>query len=146
MSRNQKDFTFDIATQLKDAGAVTASSAATVGGVAKILNLGASRFDGRAIVDISALTTNGAAGENYYLALQFSSSATFASDVIGGPMLHVGAAATLVAESAVSVPGRYEMPFTSEISGTTRQYARLYIVAAGTAPSINFTAIVVQEF
>uniref|UniRef100_A0A9E7ZPQ8 Uncharacterized protein n=1 Tax=Bosea sp. NBC_00436 TaxID=2969620 RepID=A0A9E7ZPQ8_9HYPH len=39
-----RTYTFDALTQLKDAGAITASAPAQVGGQAKVLDMGAGRF------------------------------------------------------------------------------------------------------
>jgi hypothetical protein len=140
MSRQQKDQSYDNATLLKDAGAVVADGAAQVLGANKILDLGLGRVDGRVIVDITAITTNGAAPENYVLKTEFSSSPTFASDIVGGPCLFVGAAAA-TKDSAATAVGRYELPFLNEQNGTVRRYMRIFTeVIAGTAPSINYTA------
>lgn len=146
MARNQKDFTFDYDLQLKDAGLVAADAAATVGGSAKILDLGEARFDGRVIIDVSAIEV-ATGDESYRIKAQFSDSATFASGVIGGPQWHLGDSSVLIGESADSATGRYELPFTNEINGTTYRYMRLYTDVAGTiATGINYTAFVVQNF
>jgi hypothetical protein len=50
--------------------------------------------------------------------------------VIGGPILSLGKATTLVGESADSVVGRYELPFTNEINGVLYQYMRMYTTSA----------------
>lgn len=139
MARNQKDQTYDNATLLKDAGAITASAAATVAAVARVLDLGLARIDGRVIVDLSAITV-GTADNLYQIKAQFSNSSTFASGVIGGTSLMMGHATVLVGESAATVIGRYEMSFTNELSGTLYRYMRLYTQVAGTTPSINYTA------
>jgi hypothetical protein len=145
MARNQKDFTFDYDLQLKDAGLVAADAAAQVGSADKILDLGASRFDGRVIVDISAIEV-ATGNEGYKIKTQFSASATFASGVIGGPALLTGDSSILIGESADTAVGRYELPFTNEINGTTYRYMRLYTDVEGTiATGINYTAFVVQS-
>jgi hypothetical protein len=151
MARNQKDQTYDNATRLNDAGAITASAAGLVATVAKVLDFGAAgpvaamtgygRVDGRVICDVSALTVS-TADNLYQIKTQFSSSATFASSVIGGSVLMLGHATMLVGESAASVIGRYELWFTNEINGTAYRYMRIYTQVAGTTPSINYTAFV----
>ncbi len=143
MRSPQKDFIFEPAFQLKDAGLVAADAAAQVGGVDRILDLGAARTDGRAIVDVTAIEV--ASGDEIYrIKLQFSNSATFASGVIGGTQIHLGDSSTLVGESADSAVGRYEIPFTNEINGTVYRYVRLYTDVSGTiATGINFSAFVV---
>lgn len=144
MARQQKDFTYDNATLLKDAGAITADAAAQVSASNKILDLGAARMDGRVIVDVSAIDVS-SADEVYVLIAQFSNSSTFASGVIGGVALRLGAAAALQGESAASVVGRYELPVTNEINGTTYRYMRMYTDVGGTTPSINYTAFLTTE-
>jgi hypothetical protein len=144
MARNQKDFTFDYDLQLKDAGLIAADAAAQVSGADKILDLGASRFDGRVIVDISAIEV-ASGNEGYKIKTQFSNSSSFASGIIGGPLLYVGDSSLLIGESADSVVGRYELPFCNEINGTTYRYMRLYTDVEGTiATGINYSAFVVQ--
>lgn len=139
MARNQKDETFDFTMRLKDAGAITADAAAQVGGAAAVLDLGASRVDGRVVIDVSAIDVS-SGDELYNLKAQFSNSSTFASGVIGGPLLALGDSTVLIGESADSVVGRYELPFTNEINGTTYRYMRMYTDVTGTTPSINYVA------
>lgn len=141
MARNQKASSFDYDLRLKDAGLVAADAAATVGGAAKILDLGdAVRVDGRVIIDVTAIEV--ATGDEIYrIKTQFSASATFASGVIGGPQFHLGDSSTLIGESADSVVGRYELPFCNEINGTKYRYMRLYTDVTGTiATGINYVA------
>lgn len=146
MARSQKDFTYDHATLLKDAGAVTADGAATVAAAARVLDLGASaRTDGRVIVDVSAITTNGASGEGYTITAQHSASSTFASGVIGSGSIRLGAATAMPGESAATVAGRYEFHSSTEVNGVLYRYMRLYHDVSGTAPSINYTAFLVKE-
>lgn len=144
MARNQKDFTYDNQTLLKDAGAIAADAAALVAAVAKIHDAGAARFDGRVIVDVSAIDVS-SGDESYFIRSQFSNSSTFASGVIGGPMLQLGDSTVLIGESADSVVGRYELPVCNEINGVTYRYMRIYTDVGGTTPSINYTAALVVE-
>lgn len=143
MARNQKDFTYDNALLLKDAGAITADAAGTVAAAARVLDFGAARLDARVIVDVSAIDVS-SADERYDVLLQFSNSSTFASGVIGGAAISLGAAAALPGESAASAIGRYEAAFSNEINGVTYRYARVYTNVTGTTPSINYTAYVVK--
>lgn len=145
MARNQKDFTPDTGTLLKDAGLVAADAAATVAAAAAILDLGLARMDGRVIIDVSAIEV--ATGDEIYrIKTQFSNSASFASGVIGGPQYHLGDSTTLVGESADSVVGRYEMPCSNEINGTLYRYMRIYTDVTGTiATGINYTALLVKH-
>ena len=141
MARNTKDGSFDYQLRLKDAGLVAADAAAQVGGADKILDLGgAHRVDGRVIIDVTAIEV-ASGNELYRIKTQFSSSATFASAVIGGPEIALGDSSVLIGESADSVVGRYELPFCNEINGTVFRYMRLYTDVSGTiATGINYTA------
>jgi hypothetical protein len=141
--RNTRDFTFDYDLLLKDAGVIAADAAATVGGSAKILDLGAGRVDGRVIIDISEIEV-ATGNEGYKLKTQFSASATFASGVIGGTLLYVGDSSLLIGESADTAIGRFELPFTNEINGTIYRYMRMYTDVEGTiATGIGYTAFAV---
>lgn len=137
---NQKGFNYDLALRLKDAGAVTASGNATVGGSAQVLDLGEGRFDGRAVCDVSAIDV-ATGDESYVLQLQGSLVANFASGVVALASKQLGGA-TPTGNSAASVVGRYEIPFANEENGVRYRYVRLRYVIAGTTPSINLTAVV----
>lgn len=144
MARNRKDASFDYDLRLKDAGLVAVNAAATVGGSAKILDLGAGRMDGRVIVDVTAIEV-ASGNEAYAIKTQFSASATFASGVIGGTQIELGDSSVLIGESADSAVGRYEIPCTNEINGTVYRYMRLYTDVQGTiATGINYSANLVK--
>jgi hypothetical protein len=135
----QKTYTFDKDMQLADGGAITASAAAQVLGADKILDLGAGRLDGVAVVDISAIDTV-TGDEKYELELQHSNSATFASGVVTGSTLKVGGTTAVPGNSAATGVGRFELPFCNELQGVIYRYLRLYRRIAGTTPSITNTA------
>lgn len=137
---NQKGFNYDHALRLKDAGAVTATGNATVGGSAQVLDLGASRVDARAVCDVSAIDTV-TGDESYVLQVQGSNAANFASGVVALASKQLGGA-TPTGNSAATGTGRFEIPFSTEENGVTYRYVRLRYVIAGTTPSINFTAVV----
>jgi len=143
MTRNQVDRTFDYAMILKDAGAVAASAAATVAGVAKVIDFGgANRVDGAVIVDVSAMDV-GNDDELYDIIVQGSASSVFAATWVNLASLTIGAAgghATREDGAALDVIGHYEIPFTNEFNGTSYQYLRLFTVTAGTTESINYIA------
>ncbi len=143
MTRNTKDFTYDNALLMKDAGAVAASGNATVSAAAKILDLGAGRVDGRVICDVSAIdTTTG--DESYVLQVQGSNSSSFASGIVALASKQLGGA-TPTGNSAATGTGRFEIPFSNEENGTQYRYLRVRYVIAGTTPSINFVAYAVQQ-
>ena len=145
LQRNQKDATFDYLLRLKDDGNVTASAAAQVSSADKILDMGAQRFDGRVLVDISACEV-ATGDEKYTLLVQGSTSATFASGIwnLGATML---GDSSVSLESADTVIGRREIAFCNEINGTVYRYIRMYTVVAGTIDTtgINYTATLVQK-
>lgn len=147
MARNRIDFTYDHDLRLKDAGLIAADDIAQVGGSDRILDLGDARFDGRVIIDATAVEV-ASGDEAYVLVLEFSNSATFASGIVQGPMFFLGDAAAAVALAADTDngAGRYELHFTNEQNGVTYQYLRLQIDVSGTvATGVNFTANVVKS-
>ena len=81
MARQQNDATFDYDGRLKDAGLIAADAAWGVGGSAKIFDCGESRMDARVILDVTAVEI-ASNDERYFVKLQFSDSATFASGVV----------------------------------------------------------------
>lgn len=132
MPINQKSFTYDNLDLLKAAGAITATAASL------ILDKGAARWDGRVIVDVSALDVS-SGDESYELRVQVSNSSTFAATVNTVASFRLGDS-TVTGGSADSVVGRYELGFSTEFNGTTFRYVRINAVIAGTTPSINYTA------
>ena len=143
MARNQIDQTFDGAHLLKDAGAITSSAAAQVGGSARQLDLGAARMDGRVIVDVTALdVANG--DEIYTLEFQLSNTSGFGSGVVVSAALRLGDSST-TGGSADSTTGRQELGVTNEVNGVTYRYARMFTRCAGTSPSINYTAFLAKS-
>jgi hypothetical protein len=102
-----------------------------------ILDLGAARVDARVIVDVSTIDVS-SGDESYRLRVQLSNSATFASGIFCPVTLELGDS-TVTGNSADSAVGRYEVPFSNEVNGTTYRYVRVNQVIAGTTPS--YTAI-----
>lgn len=145
ITRNSKDFTFDYDLRLKDAGLVAASAAAQVGGSNKIVDVGAQRFDGRVIIDVSACEV-ATGDEKYVIIVQGSSSSTFASNVWNLASIPLGDS-TVSLESADTAAGRrQEIAFCNEVNGTVYRYLRVYTQVVGTiATGINYTANLVQK-
>lgn len=144
MARNNFTATFDAATELKDAGAVTANGAATVASAARVVNVGPAMIDGMLIVDIDAMDL-ASADEVYTLILQGSADSTFATGIYNITTLVVGKAA-LTFESADSTVGRYMLPFLSSKDGSTPlQYMRMFTRVVGTTPSINYRAFITKD-
>ncbi len=139
-----RTFTFDALLQLKDAGAVTASAAAQVGGSNKILDMGAARFEGTVVIDVSAIDIS-STDEAYDIIVQGSNSSSFASGIENLAQLNLGATASRDGGGQNSTVGRYELGVTNEQADTVYRYIRLYTKAAGTTPSINYTAFMSND-
>lgn len=144
----QRNYNFDAAMQLKDAGLVAASAAAQVAGDDQIVDLGISgggkvgRFEGVVVVDVSAIEI-ASNDEHYHVIVQVSSSPTFASDIENVAELDLGATEVRDGGALDSITGRYEIPFQTEQADVVRQYLRLYTLVSGTvATGINYTAFV----
>ena len=138
MARNSKDFTYDHAHLLKDAGLVAASAAATVGGSATVIDLGPGRVDARTILDIGAIEVADG-NEKFEIEQQVSNSPTFASGIFIAGTIKLGDS-TVSGESADSVAGRRELHFTNEVDGTIYRYTRLFTRVAGTVTTgINYS-------
>jgi hypothetical protein len=145
LQRNQKDATFDYALRLKDAGVIAASAAAQVGGADKILDMGAQRFDGRVVVDITACETD-TGNEKYQIMVQGSTSATFASGVWNLGALILGDSTVSLETVDTAATRHQEIAFCNEVNGVVYQYIRVYTFIAGTiATGINYTANLVQK-
>lgn len=136
-----RTYNIDIQTLLKDAGLVAASAAATVGGAAQILDMGAARFEAVVVIDVSAVEI-GTTDEIYTIIAQGSNSASFASGIQNLASIDLGANATGRPGGAIdSLVGRYELMVTNEQADVTYRYIRLYTKVGGTiATGINYTA------
>jgi hypothetical protein len=144
MARNQKDFTYDHATLLKDAGLVATSAAATVASSARQLDLGPARIDGRVIVDISAVEID-TGNEKYEIEAQVSNTSGFGAGIVITGLLKLGHS-SVSNESASSGAGRRELHITNEVNGVTYRYLRLFTRVGGTvATGINYSAFFVPR-
>lgn len=130
LHRGRKDATFDYNLRLQDADDIVATVEGKVSAAAKILDMGASRFDGRAIVNITAAEV-ATGNEHYRVSVQGSSSATFATDVwnLGGVEL---GDSSVSLETVDTAAGRREIAFCNEVNGTVYRYIRLAFFVAGT--------------
>lgn len=139
MTLLNRRYTFDVLTQLKDAGLIAATGNAQVGGSAKVLDLGTGRVDTRAIIDLTAIEQD-TGDELYTVIVQGSNSATFASTNVNLAEIKMGKA-SLTGASADTALGRYEIPFTNDQDGVIYEYIRIRVLVAGTiATGINFIA------
>lgn len=150
-AKSRPSFTFDADLQLKDAGLVAADAAATVSSAARVLDVGAGRFEGRAVFDVSAIEI-ASGDERYTFIIQGSSSPTFASDIAILAALPVGDGSTIgtaFGGSGVDVDdttGRFVLCFTNERNNVYYRYIRLWTDVAGAiATGINFIAWVAKE-
>lgn len=136
MARNLLTATFDAATELKDAGAITSTAAAQVGGVNRVVNVGNALIDAVVNIDVDALDiTTG--DESYDIRIQGSTSATFASDV-HNLVIHKAGDSSVTGETVDSVVGRRSYGLINSGDGSTPlPYIRAYLTIAGTTPSIN---------
>lgn len=145
LQRNQKDATFDYNLRMKDAGLVAASAAAQVSSADKILDMGAQRFDGRVLVDVTACEV-GTGNERYVIMVQGSTSSSFASGVwnLGAVVLGDSSVSAETVDTAAT--RHQEIAFCNEVNGVVYRYLRIYTIVEGTiATGINFTANLVQK-
>lgn len=145
-AKHRPGYTYDANMQLKDAGLVAADAAATVGGSAKVLDLGGGLVEGDIIIDVSALEI-ASGDERYTIIAMLSSSSTFASDIVIASAIAIGDGSTIgtaFGSSGVDVDdavGRYILPFRNERNGIWYRYLRIWTDVAGTiATGINYTA------
>lgn len=138
MARNSKDFTYDHAHLMKDAGLVAASAAATVDGSPKVVDFGPGRIDARVILDLIAVEVD-SGNEKFEVEVQVSNTADLSAGMLIAGVAKLGDS-SVSNESADTVAGRREIHFTNEINGTIYRYGRLYTRIAGTiATGINYT-------
>lgn len=138
-AKHRPSYTFDANLEFKDAGLVAASAAATVDSAAKIVDLGEGLFSGDMVIDVTAIEI-ASNDERYDIVVQLSDSSSFASGIVDGPTLALGAHETLPGDTD-SATGRFILPFRNELNGTWYRYARIYTVVAGSiATGINYSA------
>lgn len=138
----KRHYTLDDDLQLKDAGLVDASAAATVSSSARVLDMGAGEVEGDVLIDVSALEI-ASNDEAYTIVVQGSPDSAFtAATSVELCHLHLGAAETKLTDTNQDdVTGRYVLKVQNTYAGTTYRYLRLYTVVAGTiATGINYTA------
>jgi hypothetical protein len=150
----RRNATIDTLLELEDgAGAFTASAAGS-----DILDMGATnvghnndagpgRVTGDIMIDVTAMdiVSN---DEIYDIVLQGSPDALFdtAANVQELAAISLGCSEAKRTDSDKDdVIGRYKIPVRNEFMETVYRYLRLYVVAAGTTPSITFTAYFVKR-
>lgn len=138
---NNHNFQFDARLELKDAGLVTSSAAATVDSVAKILDLGSGFQLGAVVVDATAIEVD-TANEKYEIEWQLSPDADFgtAGNIVCAAVLKLGDS-SVNGSGADSAAGRYVLYVANEFAGTVYRYARIFHRIAGTiGTGINYSA------
>lgn len=134
----QRIYNQDLELIFKDAGAVTADGAATVGGSEKIIKTGAGRFEAVMLIDVSAITVG--ADNAYNIVIQGSNTADFSGAKQNLAVLDLGNTAVRAGGAITSLIGRYEIPFTTEVNDVVYDYVRVFTDVTGTTPSVNFKA------
>lgn len=140
-AKSRPTASFDADLLFKDAGLVAADAAGTVSSAAKVVDVGTGRFEGKMIIDITAIEV-ASGDEGYRIMVQGSNDSGFSSGV------EVELASRLFGDSSVTlgdvddVVGRYELHFSNvDVNGLPYRYLRVYTDVQGTiATGINFTA------
>jgi len=133
-------YIYDAELQLKDDGLVAASGAATLYGFIRVLDVGRSLFEGVLVIDVSAVEI-ASNNELYTVAIQGSSSSTFASDVQNLAMIDFGATEVRKGGAIDSTPGRYLLPFVNMPDDVIYPYLRVYTTVSGSvATGIDYVA------
>ncbi len=145
MVYSNQDRTQDANLILKDAGAVTADGVATVASATVTLDVGAARYNGDLVIDVTAIDVS-SNDEGYLVKVIGSNSSTFASGIVVLSTTALGDTVALGAGADTdNGVGRYVTPFHNQKDGTEYRYIRLYTDVSGTTPSINYTAYVSQR-
>lgn len=136
--------TFDTLLEMKDAGLVAASAAATVSAAAKIIDVGEGEMLGELVVDISAIEVD-TGDELYSIVVQGSDVSDFSTgspDIQELCCLNVGDA-TQLSGNTDTTTGRYLVPFRNWKNDKVYRYLRVYTTVAGTiATGINYKAYI----
>ena len=129
-ARHRRSYIFDAELELKDAGLVAADAAGTVDSVAQIVEVGTGRFDGVAVMDLTAVEI-ASNDEVYKVSVQGSNSSSFASGIVDLAELSVGALEVIGGDTD-STTGRYELYFSNVQNNTYYRYIRAYVDVSGT--------------
>ncbi len=138
-------YTLDENLKMMDGNAITADAAWLVSGSAAIIDVGDAYLKAGVLVDVSAIDI-ASTDETYFLSIQGSSSATFASTIVELGCLRIGDASTIGAAIDVdSSTGRYVVHFSNYLDGTIYRYIRGYTDFTGTTPSLTAVAYMVKD-
>lgn len=145
---NDRVYTRDANLQFSDnAAPYGASGYLQVGGAQSIIDLQGNqgttpaqqaRGEWVAEVNVTAIKTT-AGNELYKLFVVVSNDPAFgAGNVVNAAAIELGASAQQeFPNGAANVTGTYELMFTNNIAGSIYEYAAVYAVMSGTAPSIS---------
>lgn len=144
MGRNLLTATFDAATELKDAGAVSATGVGTVNSVARVVNLGLGIALMTLVIDFDALDVS-SGDERYEIILEGSTSLTFASDNHVLERVVLGDS-TVNDETVDSTTGRITRRVANSHNGADPMpYVRIRHKIAGTTASVTYRAFLTKE-
>lgn len=163
---NLRTYVFDANNVLSDnSSAYTASGYLQAGGADGVVDFGGNqgitvtlpaiddvssitpqqpRIDAVLVVDVTAIDI-ASGNETYQLDLMVSNDPNFAAANVvcaGGIQMGKGASLRGAVAQKDSVIGSYELMFTNNIAGAIYQYAKVYLTAGGTTPSINISSYV----
>ncbi len=134
-----RSYTYDADLSLKAAGLIAADTGHL------IVPVGEAVFKGVAVIDVTAVEI-ASNDERYVIAVQGSTSSTFASDVQTLAAIELGATEVRSGGAIDSLVGRYEVPFINEQAGVCYPYVRLYTDVSGAiATGINFSAFIGRD-
>ena len=139
----------DSLLQLKDAGAITSSAAAQVGGSAQVIDLGhdgVEDFDVQ--IDVSSIDY-ASANEVYDVIIEGCNTSDFSTgspDIVHLGTLHLADADDARGATNIDGPtGQHVLRCRNTYGTTPYRYVRAYTNVAGTTPSINYTAQIIKR-
>lgn len=149
---NDRTYSFDANLQFSDnAAAYTANGYLQSGGADGVIDLGGNqgtsptqqaRIDAMAIFDVTAIDI-ASANERYTFKILLCNDPAFASSVFEAAAITLGkGSAGTPTTLGDSVIGRYELGFTNQVAGTIYEYMKVYLIVAGTTPSISVLGFV----
>jgi len=139
MAKYRRNFTYDDALVLKDAGLVATTAAGS-----EVIDLGDGFMEGYLVIDVTALEV-ASTDEIYTIVLEGSNVAALASGsvVLAAAPQMGNAPAPADADTAV---GRFVVPVTNEQNGELYRYIRIHTTVAGTvATGINYSAFLAKD-
>lgn len=121
---------FDSLLVAKDTGAITASGAATVSSVAKVIDLGLGNVECDLVLDVSAVEV-ASEDESYRIAVQLSSTPAFTDDVYEVENIHLGACESDFIVYANRIAG-YTLTLDAPVDGTAAPTAGIAAISNAT--------------